>query len=104
MGVRDSISPYIENNGDMINFFAEYYNNGVSVDKIVNDINNNKFKELRVFDLSRFRIFLDSCLMVFNKEKLEKEYFKKILNTLNLRRIYLDLIFKNTSKQSNKMI
>ena len=77
MGVRDSISPYIENNGDMINFFAEYYNNGVSVDKIVNDINNNKFKELRVFDLSRFRIFLDSCLMVFNKEKLEKEYFKK---------------------------
>ena len=100
MGVRDSISPYIENNGDMINFFAEYYNNGVSVDKIVNDINNNKFKELRVFDLSRFRIFLDSCLMVFNKEKLEKEYFKKNFEYAK----FEENIFRNTSKQSNKMI
>lgn len=77
MRIRDSFTPYIENNGAMINFFAEYYKNGVSVEKIWDDINYFKLNESQVFNLSRFRIFLDSCLMVFNKEKLEKVYFKK---------------------------
>lgn len=74
---------YVENNASLIYYFLNYYKDGFSAIELKNDILNGQFQELDIKDLYRFRIFLDSCMMLFNKEKLEKEYFK-----LNFR--YLD--------------
>lgn len=67
---------YLENNIKFIKKYESYYEEEFNIDKIKQDIINGKLDE-NLLDLSRFRIFLDSCVLLFNKEKLEKDYFTK---------------------------
>lgn len=63
---------YIQNNWDMICFFQNCYRGCFDSSAIF-----DKLQSLDIGNLFRFRVFLDSTVMMFNKEKLEKEYFKK---------------------------
>ena len=66
---------YIQNNWDMICYFQNCYRGCFDSSAIF-----DKLQSLDIGNLFRFRVFLDSTIMMFNKEKLEKEYFKKIFN------------------------
>lgn len=68
---------YLHNNYNFIKFFEEIYKEGCSVDKILKLLNDGYFENLKISDLSRFRVFLDACLLLYNKEKLETHYFSK---------------------------
>lgn len=63
----------------MINKYQTLYSNGLDIDDVIEKIGKNYFGELNITDLVRFRVFLDSAILLFNREKLEKDYFKKIL-------------------------
>ncbi|EIC97143.1 hypothetical protein HMPREF9970_1078 [Lachnoanaerobaculum saburreum F0468] len=71
---------YIQNNWDMICYFQNYYRGCFDSSDIFDKLKNGEFSSLDIGNLFRFRVFLDSTIMMFNKEKLEKEYFKKIFN------------------------
>ena len=68
---------YIQNNWDMICYFQNYYRGCFDSSDIFDKLKNGEFSSLDIGNLFRFRVFLDSTIMMFNKEKLEKEYFKK---------------------------
>ena len=68
---------YLHNNYNLIKFYEEIYKKGCSVGEILKLLNDGYFENLRISDLSRFRVFLDACLLVYNKEKLEEHYFNK---------------------------
>ena len=74
---NDKMNSYIENSWNMIQFFKNYYHGFFKSESIIKDFKSGFFKDLDVENLFRFRVFLDSTLMLFNKEKLEKEYFKR---------------------------
>ena len=69
------LTNYLLNNVIQIKKYEDYYKYNFDIDKIKQDICTNKI-DMNLVDLFRFRIFLDSCVMLFNKEKLEKDYFK----------------------------
>ena len=60
----------------MINKYQTLYANGLDIDDVIEKIGKNYFGELNITDLVRFRVFLDSAILLFNREKLEKDYFK----------------------------
>lgn len=62
--------------------YEDYYKHNFDIDKIKQDICTNKI-DMNLVDLFRFRIFLDSCVMLFNKEKLEKDYLKDTFDPKN---------------------
>lgn len=68
---------YLNNNLIMINKYQTLYSNGLDIDDVIEKIGKNYFGELNITDLVRFRVFLDSAILLFNREKLEKDYFKK---------------------------
>lgn len=60
----------------------------MNINQIKEDLFNGNFDHIPLVDFYRFRIFLDSCLLLFNKEKLEKELknsfeYKDFLNGLS---------------------
>lgn len=67
---------YLNNNLIMINKYQTLYANGLDIDDVIEKIGKNYFGELNITDLVRFRVFLDSAILLFNREKLEKDYFK----------------------------
>lgn len=77
MSGRGKEMNYLHNNHNLIKFFEEIYKEGCSVDKILKLLDDGYFVNLKISDLSRFRVFLDACLLLYNKEKLEKHYFNK---------------------------
>lgn len=92
---------YIENNFKIISLYESLYNDRFDIDEIKEKINKGIFKNYHTADLYRFRIFLDSCLLMFNKEKMEKYHFKnkfeydgfmeKLLNDINYRELSRNL-------------
>ena len=68
---------YTQNNWDMICYFQNHYRGYFDSSDIFDKLKNGEFSSLDIGNLFRFRVFLDSTIMMFNKEKLEKEYFKK---------------------------
>ncbi|MDF2278263.1 hypothetical protein [Gardnerella pickettii] len=73
---------YLLNNVIQIKKYENYYKYNFDIDKIKQDICTNKI-DMNLVDLFRFRIFLDSCVMLFNKEKLEKDYLKDTFDSKN---------------------
>lgn len=73
---KDPTNDYLNNNLIMINKYQTLYANGIDIDDVIEKIGKNYFGELNITDLVRFRVFLDSAILLFNREKLEKEYFK----------------------------
>lgn len=79
---------YLYNSLTLIGKYQELYKNGINIDVVI-----QKFKSLELlsnthFDYARFRVFLNSCMLLFNKEKmnyfLNQEYsFKQFLEEAN---------------------
>ena len=70
---------YLKNNVELIKYYGDYYKNSFDINKIKNDIINRKIN-IELLDLYRFRIFLDACALLYNKDKIEKEYFANLFN------------------------
>ena len=89
------VSNYLKNNIELIRFYEDYYKNEFNIELIKKDISDGKV-DINIFNFFRFRIFLDSCAMLFNKEKLEKDYFKNSIDTKNyitsIKEKYKDII------------
>ena len=66
------MAKYILNNFNMIKIYSDLYTEGMDIEMIKKKIFNGEFDNISLNDLYRFRIFLDSSMLLFNKEKLEK--------------------------------
>lgn len=77
---------YLNNNSILIEEFHILYKNGININTIVNQFESGELIIHNGFDYGRFRAFLDSCLLLFNKEKLNyytrkysyKSFFDKL--------------------------
>ena len=68
---------YFKNNFNIIMLYRNLYAFKFDINEIKEKIFHNFFRNYNITDFFLFRIFLDSCLLLFNKEKMEKSYFKK---------------------------
>lgn len=64
---------YMSNNNAYIDKFQKLYKKGISVEEIKKEVFFGKFSNASLVDHFRFRIFLNFCLMLLNKEKFETE-------------------------------
>lgn len=64
---------YVDNNYILVSKYSKLYDNDIEVEDWIENIINSNFELLNVnpIDLYCFRVFLDNCLMLFNKEKLQ---------------------------------
>ena len=76
---KDPTNDYLNNNLIMINKYQTLYANGIDIDDVIEKIGKNYFGELNITNLVRFRVFLDSAILLFNREKLERESILKII-------------------------
>ena len=76
---------YLNNNLVLINELEELYKNGINISCIINRFKNGELIKHAPIDYSRFRVFVDSCMLLNNKNNLNK-YTK---NKFNFRE-YLD--------------
>lgn len=60
--------------------YESFYKELFDMDSIKNNLLEGKIN-IRLKDLYRFRVFLDSCVLLFNKEKFENKYFKDLYDT-----------------------
>lgn len=67
---------YIEGNLAIINYYSKLYEKEIDIDAIADIVNNSKDIEIDLTNFQRFRVFLDSCLLLWNREKFERDYFK----------------------------
>ena len=75
---------YLNNNILLINEYEKLYFDEINIDRVIEKFRNNEFDNYSGFDYGRFRVFIvfiDSCLLLFNKEKLNR-YIKMIIVTL----------------------
>ena len=90
---------YIQNNWDMICFFQNCYRGCFDSSAIF-----DKLQSLDIGNLFRFRVFLDSTVMMFNKEKLEKEYFKKNFQYIDFANAIFEFDISEYYKRIRKVI
>lgn len=67
---------YLRNNYNMIARYKNLYKDEMNIEHIKDKILSGEFNNIPLGDFYRFRVFLDSCLLLFNKEKIENDYFK----------------------------
>lgn len=65
---------YLNNNIVLINMYEKLYANGIKVNDIIQMFREGKFNQYNGFDLGRFRVFIDGCLLLLNREKLDRYY------------------------------
>lgn len=91
---------YINNNLVLINEYQNLYLHEISIDKLIEGFRTEEIIMHNGFDYGRFRVFIDSCLLLLNKEKLNnyyknrysfKEFIKEVENDINLKD-YFELI------------
>lgn len=75
-----SMSSYLKNNLELIMKYENFYKDEFDIDAIKNNLVEKKI-DFELKDLYMFRVFLDSCVLLFNKEKFEKQYFKDLYDT-----------------------
>lgn len=61
---------YMFNNLLLIEKYQSLYKYGIDVEEIKNQIFSSKFTNSEIIDYARFRVFLDQCLLLLNKEKM----------------------------------
>ena len=76
---------YLNNNFVLIKEYQTLYSDGVQIDTLLEKFRTEEMILHDGFDYGRFRVFLDSCLLLLNKEKLNQYYkdkysFKAFLN------------------------
>ena len=92
------MSHYLISNAKIIEELSKLYKDKLDIGKIKEKIFNGDFGELTLVEFSKFRVFLDASLMIYNKNKLEKEYFKATKQFRYIDNFQLDLkeIMKRT--------
>ena len=76
MGGIDIMAKYLQNNQNMIKMYSALYKDEMNIDSVIERLFEGDFDSIPMSNFCRFRVFLDACLLLFNKEKLEEEYFK----------------------------
>lgn len=85
---------YINNNLVLINEYQNLYLHEISIDKLIEGFRTEEIIMHNGFDYGRFRVFIDSCLLLLNKEKLNNYYknrysfIKEVENDINLKDYY----------------
>lgn len=78
---------YLNNNLLLINEYQNLYRNGIDIELLINEFHNNRLLKHNGIDYGRFRVFIDGCMLLLNKEKYEfymknqcgyKDFLKKI--------------------------
>ena len=85
------MSHYLISNAKIIEELSKLYKDKLDIGKIKEKIFNGDFGELTLVEFSKFRVFLDASLMIYNKNKLEKEYFKATKQFRYIDNFQLDL-------------
>lgn len=67
---------YLISNAKIIEELSKLYEDNLDINKLKEKVLSRDFGDLTLVDFSRFRVFLDASLMIYNKNKLEKEYLK----------------------------
>lgn len=62
---------YLNNNLLLINEHQNLYKNGINIDFLIEEFHNNRLPNHNGVDYGRLRIFIDSCMLLLNKEKYE---------------------------------
>ncbi|MDU1414105.1 MAG: hypothetical protein E6929_14920 [Clostridium sp.] len=65
---------YLNNNLILINEYQKMYKNKIDIEDLINKLNEKKIAFYNGFDYGRFRVYVDSCLLLLNKEKLNFYY------------------------------
>lgn len=63
---------YLNNNVMLIDEYERLYSEGIRIDRVIKRFQEDNFDVYTSFDFGRFRVFIDSCLLLFNKEKLNR--------------------------------
>ncbi|QIB69297.1 hypothetical protein Ami103574_08155 [Aminipila butyrica] len=80
---------YLNNNISLIKEYQLLYKDGINIKNLVNKLETEELVTHEGFDYGRFRVFIDSCLLLLNKEKLDhyckgycdyQELFQEIFN------------------------
>lgn len=88
---------YINDNLVLINEYQNLYLHEISIDKLIEGFRTEEIIMHNGFDYGRFRVFIDSCLLLLNKEKLNnyyknrysfKDFIKEVENDINLKDYY----------------
>ena len=88
---------FINNNLVLINEYQNLYLHEISIDKLIEGFRTEEIIMHNGFDYGRFRVFIDSCLLLLNKEKLNnyyknrysfKDFIKEVENDINLKDYY----------------
>ena len=69
---------FIESNLEVIEYYNKIYSKKIGSEEIINSIENEIDFPIELTQIQRFRIFLDSCLLLWNRDKFQKKYFKKM--------------------------
>lgn len=65
---------YLNNNLTLINEYQGLYKYGISIKTLIDKFKTEELVTHKGFDYGRFRVFIDSCLLLLNKEKLNNYY------------------------------
>lgn len=65
---------YLYNNLILIKEYQKMYENRIDIENIISKLKEKKLVTYDGFDYGRFRVYLDSCLLLLNKEKLNIYY------------------------------
>ena len=85
---------YINNNLVLINEYKNLYFHEINIDKLIEEFRTEEIIMHNGFDYGRFRVFIDSCSLLLNKEKLNnycknrysfKEFIEKVENDIHLK-------------------
>lgn len=85
---------YLNNNLVLINEYQNLYFEEINIDKIIERFRTGEIIKHNGFDYGRFRVFIDSCLLLLNKEKLNdyykngysfKEFIREVENDISLK-------------------
>lgn len=91
---------YFESNFELINYYQKLYRHGVDVSEVISKVEKNEEINLDIQDISRFQIFIDSCLFLWNTEKFEKEY----KNNFEYKQFFEDMNQKQETKEHIKYL
>jgi hypothetical protein len=78
----------------LINEYQNLYFQEINIDKIIERFRTGEIIKHNGFDYGRFRVFIDSCLLLLNKEKLNdyykngysfKEFIREVENDIHLK-------------------
>ncbi len=68
---------YLINNLCMINEYQGFYKNGIRIERLIDRFEKGYLPEHTGFDYGRFRVFIDSCLLLLNEKRLTRYYEKQ---------------------------